>query len=148
MILTPILRRRSLHPCWKFRPDFWNVNTLTCDGVSARYGHKYLESTRQFFAHSWKCVSQRVTQDSPEGARRFSCCIGMCRRRLELAPFMKVEDLRLARPQTCKTTPCGLLGRTPQFSRLLTPAGKSRIRIKFSTDSPRHGRGVVNEHRF
>lgn len=42
---------------------------------------------------------------------------------------MKVEELRLARPQTCKTTPCGLLGRTPQFPRLLTPAGNLEIEL-------------------
>src|SRR5580698_10094057 len=45
----------------------------------------------------------------PGGDRRFSCCTGMCRRRFELAPFKKVENLCLARPQTCTTPSRGLL---------------------------------------
>jgi len=49
------------------RPDFWVVNTLTRAGVLARYGRKYPESTRQFFAHSWKYVSHSAVQDLPEG---------------------------------------------------------------------------------
>jgi hypothetical protein len=54
-------------------------------------------------AHLEKCFN-RAAQDSQEGARRFSCCGGMCSGKLELAPFTKVEVLPHAWHQKCQST--------------------------------------------
>jgi hypothetical protein len=68
--------------------------------------HRAQVSRKQakILAHTWKGVSHRAAQDSQEGARRFSCCGGMCSGKLELAPFTKVEVLPHAWHQKCQST--------------------------------------------